>query len=155
MASSGRSTEIRRSARVSSSPALPSAIRAAALAELGNAARSALPSRAPLAYAADWSSAVTRWAAVSETVHVYAPLGPDLVAHLGRVAAFNQRAERPTRWKLEAHTGPDYMERMLAERPGNVVVISSAWPFHAARARRFCAVWLIRMEYCDSDPSSL
>jgi predicted dehydrogenase len=61
---------------------------------------------------------------VSETVHVYAPLGPDLVAHLGRVSAFNQRAERPTRWRLEVHAGPDFLERMLEERAGNVVVIS-------------------------------
>jgi predicted dehydrogenase len=61
---------------------------------------------------------------VSETVHVYAPLGPDLIGHLGRVAAFNQRPEKPTSWKLEVHTGPDFTERMLREKPGNVVVIS-------------------------------
>jgi predicted dehydrogenase len=61
---------------------------------------------------------------VDPTVHVYAPLGPDLLAHLGRVAAFNRRAERPTAWRLEVHAGPDYMERMLREKPGNVVVLS-------------------------------
>ena len=61
---------------------------------------------------------------VSETVQVYAPLGPDLTAHLNRIAGFNLRAEDPTRWRLEVHTGADFMERMLRERPGNVVVIS-------------------------------
>ena len=61
---------------------------------------------------------------VSPTVNVYAPLGPDLLGHLGRVAAFNQRAEKPTSWRLEVHTGPDFFERMLREKPGNVVVIS-------------------------------
>jgi predicted dehydrogenase len=61
---------------------------------------------------------------VDETVHVFAPLGPDLFAHLGRVAAFNRRAERPTRWRLEVHAGPDFLERMLREKPGNVVVLS-------------------------------
>jgi predicted dehydrogenase len=64
------------------------------------------------------------YAGVSPTVNVYAPLGPDLLGHLGRVAAFNQRSERPTSWRLEVHTGPDFFERMLREKPGNVVVIS-------------------------------
>jgi predicted dehydrogenase len=61
---------------------------------------------------------------VSDVVHVYAPLGADLNAHLQRIAQFNLRAERPTRWRLEIHTGPDFFERMLKERPGNVVVLS-------------------------------
>jgi predicted dehydrogenase len=61
---------------------------------------------------------------VSPKVHVYAPLGPDLIDHLGRVSRFNLRADKPTAWELEAHTGPDFLERMLRERPGNVVVIS-------------------------------
>lgn len=61
---------------------------------------------------------------VATQVHVYAPLGSDLLGHLGRIAAFNSRAERPTSWELEVHAGPDYIDRMLRERPGNVVVIS-------------------------------
>jgi predicted dehydrogenase len=61
---------------------------------------------------------------VSDTVHVYAPLGPDLIAHLSRISQFNQRGENPTRWRMEIHTGPDFLERMLKERPGNVVVLS-------------------------------
>ena len=46
------------------------------------------------------------------------------LAHLGRIAAFNGRRENPTAWQLEVHTGPDPLERLLRERPGNVVVIS-------------------------------
>jgi predicted dehydrogenase len=61
---------------------------------------------------------------VARRVDVFAPLGPDLIEHLKRVAAFNARAERPTAWEQEIHTGPDYFERMLRERPGNVVVLS-------------------------------
>lgn len=61
---------------------------------------------------------------VAEQVHVYAPLGPDLLAHLNRVAQFNLRPANPTHWKTEVHAGPDFLDRMLAERPGNVVVIS-------------------------------
>jgi predicted dehydrogenase len=63
-------------------------------------------------------------AGVSPEVHVYAPLGPDLLAHLGRIAAFNARRERPTAWRLEVHAGPDALARLVHERPGNVVVIS-------------------------------
>jgi predicted dehydrogenase len=61
---------------------------------------------------------------VAERVSIYAPLGPDLTAHLNRVAQFNLRPDNPTRWKLEVHTGPDFLERMLSERPGDIVVIS-------------------------------
>lgn len=61
---------------------------------------------------------------VAPRVDVYAPLGSDLYEHLKRIDAFNRRAERPTSWQLEIHASPDYFERMLRERPGNVVVLS-------------------------------
>jgi len=61
---------------------------------------------------------------VARKVDVFAPLGPDLLEHLNRIAAFNARGDRPTSWELEVHTGPDYFERMLRDRPGNVVVLS-------------------------------
>ncbi len=64
------------------------------------------------------------YAGVSPRVHVYAPLGPDLLRHLGRIAAFNARAEQPTAWELEVHTSADPLARLVAERPGNVVVLS-------------------------------
>jgi hypothetical protein len=61
---------------------------------------------------------------VAKQVHVYAPLGPDLIAHLERIAGFNTRRHNPTTWELEIHTGPDALERMLQERLGNVVVVA-------------------------------
>src|SRR5687768_6364498 len=61
---------------------------------------------------------------VAPRVDVYAPLGQDLFEHLNRVAAFNRRADKPTAWELEVHTSPDFFERMLRDRPGNVVVLS-------------------------------
>jgi len=61
---------------------------------------------------------------VSPTVHVYAPLGSDLTDHLARITRFNQRRESPTAWALEIHTGPDFLARMLSDRPGNAVVLS-------------------------------
>src|SRR5262245_36086899 len=61
---------------------------------------------------------------VSRRVSVYSPLGPDLFEHLKRINQFNTRKQNPTSWELDIHTGPDFFERMLKERPGNVVVIS-------------------------------
>jgi predicted dehydrogenase len=61
---------------------------------------------------------------VDSTVHVYAPDGPDLPLHLDRINGFNTRTELPTRWNEVIYTGNDFFEKMLAEKAGNVVVIS-------------------------------
>jgi predicted dehydrogenase len=61
---------------------------------------------------------------VDPKVHVYGPLGPDLLAHLTRIASFNTRAENPTAWELEIHAGPDFRERLFRDKPGNVVVLA-------------------------------
>jgi predicted dehydrogenase len=65
---------------------------------------------------------------VAPRVDVYAPLGFDLFEHLKRVDASNKRADSPTRWETEVHAGPDSFERMLREKPGNVVVMSGRNP---------------------------
>jgi predicted dehydrogenase len=64
------------------------------------------------------------YAGVSKRVAVYAPLGPDLIEHLNRIARFNLRSENPTSWELDVHAAADFLERMQAERPGNIVVLS-------------------------------
>lgn len=61
---------------------------------------------------------------VSPVVHIYAPKGPDLDLHLSRVRSFNERAENPTNWQLKVHTGDDFLQQMLTEKPGNIVVLS-------------------------------
>jgi len=61
---------------------------------------------------------------VDPVVHVYAPAGDDLTEHLKRIERFNARPDRPTHWREKIYTGPDFLEKMLAEKPGNVVVIS-------------------------------
>jgi len=60
----------------------------------------------------------TRYPQVSPVVHVYAPAGADLDQHLKRVEGFNLG------WEEKVYTGPDFLEKMLAEKAGNVVVIS-------------------------------
>jgi predicted dehydrogenase len=61
---------------------------------------------------------------ISPTVYVYAPLGGDLLAHLNLIAQFNQRPDHPTHWLSRVYAGPDYLDRMLAERPGNIAIFS-------------------------------
>src|SRR5580658_3602262 len=64
------------------------------------------------------------YASLDPTVSVYAPMSPDVVDYLNRIALFNTRKENPTAWKIELHAGPDFFERMLTEHPGNVVVLA-------------------------------
>lgn len=64
------------------------------------------------------------YADVDPVVHVYAPPGDDLAEHLKRIDSFNHRAVEPTHWREQVYTGADFLEQMLAEKAGNVVVIS-------------------------------
>jgi len=61
---------------------------------------------------------------VNPEVHVYAPEGPDYVKHLDRIRGFNERSTDPTTWNEIVYTGSDFFEKMLEDRPGNVVVLS-------------------------------
>ena len=61
---------------------------------------------------------------VSPDVHVYAPEGPDCLQHLARINSYNKREKNPTSWNEIVYTGPDFFEKMLAEKAGNVVVLS-------------------------------
>lgn len=66
----------------------------------------------------------TQLEGVDTEVNIYAPGGPELDRHLALIEGFNTREDNPTKWKTKVHTGPDFLERMLAEKPGNFVVIS-------------------------------
>lgn len=59
---------------------------------------------------------------VDPTVYVYAPEGPDVQSHLALIEQYNTRDENPTNWKKQVYTGPDYLEKMLKDKPGNVMV---------------------------------
>jgi len=61
---------------------------------------------------------------VSPDAYVYAPDGPDVQRHLDRIENFNNREENPTNWQEHVYKGDDFLEKMVEERPGNVVVIS-------------------------------
>jgi predicted dehydrogenase len=61
---------------------------------------------------------------VAERVQVYAPVGPDLIDYLTRIARFNTRAEAPTHWQLEIHAGGDFLDRMAREKPGDAAIFA-------------------------------
>jgi predicted dehydrogenase len=61
---------------------------------------------------------------VDSVVQVYAPEGPDLTLHLNRIKAYNNRPESPTTWKEEVYTGDDYLQKMVEQKKGNVVVMA-------------------------------
>ena len=61
---------------------------------------------------------------IAKRVSIYAPLGPDLLAHLKLIEQFNSRPDNPTSWELDIHCSPRSLEEMIAARPGNVVVLA-------------------------------
>lgn len=61
---------------------------------------------------------------VDSTVHVYAPEGSELDAHMALIEQYNSDPDNPTAWKEEVYTGSDYLEKMLEDKAGNVVVLA-------------------------------
>ena len=66
----------------------------------------------------------TMYDQIDPNVHVYAPEGPELHEYLLRIEGFNNRTDDPTDWLELTYIGSDYLEMMVAEKPGNVVVLS-------------------------------
>ena len=61
---------------------------------------------------------------IDSVVNVYAPDGAELNAHLALIDSYNARPENPTHWKEVVYKGPDFLEKMLAEKKGNVVILA-------------------------------
>lgn len=61
---------------------------------------------------------------VNDTVFVYAPEGKELDQYLTSIEAYNTRPEDPTNWVVIVYKGKDYLERMISNQKGNVVVLA-------------------------------
>lgn len=59
---------------------------------------------------------------VDSTIYVFASEGPDLKDYLNRIDSYNNRPEDPAAWKTEVYSGPDYLQQMITQKPGNVMV---------------------------------
>ncbi len=66
----------------------------------------------------------TMYDEVDRVVHVYAPEGPEVKSYLNRISDYNSRSENPTSWEEKVYTGSDFLEKMLSEKPGNMMVVS-------------------------------
>lgn len=61
---------------------------------------------------------------ISDTVYVYAPKGFELNQYLERIDLYNQCEEFPTSWIECVYSEDDFLECMLREKKGDVVVIA-------------------------------
>lgn len=61
---------------------------------------------------------------VDSTIHVFAPDGEELSEYLTRIEGYNTRSEDPTSWDLEIYKGQDYLQKMIDQKPGNVMVVA-------------------------------
>ncbi|GAB3896794.1 putative oxidoreductase C-terminal domain-containing protein [Spirosoma agri] len=66
----------------------------------------------------------TMYDGVDSVVHVYAPDGPDLQLHLDKIQGYNTRPDDPTHWKEAVYKGADFLDKMLTDKAGNVVVMA-------------------------------
>jgi predicted dehydrogenase len=64
------------------------------------------------------------YADVDPVVYVYAPEGPEVESYLSAIRDYNSREADPTSWEEKVYTGSDFLEKMLKEKPGNVMVVS-------------------------------
>lgn len=65
-----------------------------------------------------------RFPRVNDSVYVYAPQGVELEQYLTTVDGFNTREEQPTAWETQVYSNLDFLEKMLTEKRGNVVVLA-------------------------------
>lgn len=61
---------------------------------------------------------------IDDTVYVYAPPGDEVEQYLSAIGSYNTREENPTSWVTVPYIGDDYLRRMIADRKGDMVVIS-------------------------------
>lgn len=66
----------------------------------------------------------TMYPQVDSTIHVYAPEGPEVKDFLSKINQYNTRPEDPTAWTVTENIGDNYLEKMLVDKPGNVMIVA-------------------------------
>ncbi len=61
---------------------------------------------------------------ISPIVHVYAPIDNGIYDYLKAVENFNTRPLNATNWQSKVFTGSDFVDRMVQEKAGNLVVLA-------------------------------
>ena len=68
------------------------------------------------------------YSGLSPLVRVHAPLGPDLIDYLSRIARYNRQTQAATDWRFDVHAGPDFLDWIRHDAPGAIAVFSSRNP---------------------------
>jgi len=66
----------------------------------------------------------TMYPQVDSTIYVFAPEGPEVQDFLNKINSYNTRQDSPTEWTIKKSFGNDYLEKMISEKPGNVMVVA-------------------------------
>jgi predicted dehydrogenase len=66
----------------------------------------------------------TMYPQVDSTIYLYAPEGPEVQDFLGKIESYNTQEEAPTQWRIEKNFTDDYLNKMIADKPGNVMVVA-------------------------------
>ncbi len=66
----------------------------------------------------------TMYPKVDSTIFVFAPEGPEVTDFLNKIEQYNTRSDSPTAWNMESYFGDDFAEKMIAEKPGNVMIVA-------------------------------
>lgn len=61
---------------------------------------------------------------INDSVFVYAPEGPELEQYLASIESYNNRSDNPTSWNEIVYAGDDFINKLLEEKKGNVVVLA-------------------------------
>lgn len=61
---------------------------------------------------------------ISPDVYIYSEAGPDLDNYMKLVEAFNTRKDNPTSWKFHVYAGPDYLQKAVTEKKGDIAVLA-------------------------------
>ncbi|MFA7231385.1 MAG: putative oxidoreductase C-terminal domain-containing protein [Victivallaceae bacterium] len=61
---------------------------------------------------------------LSKDVYIYSEAGQDLDSYMRLVESFNNRSENPTDWKFHVYAAPDFMEKAVAEKKGDIAILA-------------------------------
>ena len=61
---------------------------------------------------------------LNRDIFVYSEKGPDLDRFMNMAASFNERPDNPTDWQIHLYTGSDYLEKLISDMKGDIVVIA-------------------------------
>jgi predicted dehydrogenase len=61
---------------------------------------------------------------LSEDIYIYASAGPDLDRFMEIAESFNSRKTNSTHWRLHVYRGEDSLEKLIAQKKGDIVVLA-------------------------------